>query len=117
MSKIPCHCEACHLHLSKPWIANIEPATQPRFENVDGCKHKLLLGDCNKWYFIQMEQCTSIHAGYHKFMDVEANTFRGKLIETVAHKIVMEIEMGKIEAINIDNGDAPDGYYLVEWVS
>ena len=113
--RIPCHCQGCRNQIKKEWVTGLEPKKQPRFQmNDDDCKYKKLLGDINKWYFIEMKQRTAEDSGYKPFMDEEADLFRGEIEEFLADEMAEKITVGNIGAIAVDD-DSTDGYYLVQW--
>ena len=76
MRRIPCHCQHCRMNLRLPWKLNVEPQKQPRFQLSQHCKYKDILGEENRWYFPTLEQRTKNDAGFHKFMNDEADRMR-----------------------------------------
>ena len=113
---IPCHCQACKSQLSKEWVTGVEPHDQPMFQNDDtSCKYHKIFQGSNKWYFIKLSQKEEKDAGWHKYMDDEADYFREELQEYVADLTAPLIKVGGIGAVATKNKDTPDGYYLVQW--
>ena len=53
--RIPCSCVACTYMLDKPWISDILPTKQARYQPVTNCNYCPVLGSYNNWDIIDLK--------------------------------------------------------------
>ena len=54
LKHIPCNYNACDETISLPWKHCMPAEEQPRFAMAEDCFLKLILGDSNRWYIVQI---------------------------------------------------------------
>lgn len=89
--RIPCLCAACKRTLKLGWRSGISLEMQPRFQKVQQCKLKSVLGDENGWFFPELKQRTRLDANWEEFTDDEADLMRSDLWEHLTAEMVSEI--------------------------
>jgi hypothetical protein len=117
--RMPCLCEHCMFQLNHPWDPTIQdPKDQPMFQNNPNCEFHCVMGELNDWKFITVEPAKkrNRHGQMVPQEDPEQlEKICQEALESIAMRTSMEIEPGGYGAINADEEDAPDGFYLVKW--
>jgi hypothetical protein len=77
-----------------------------------------VMGDLNNWHFITVEPATKKNSRGEKVADEDPEQLQSlhqEALTSIAMKTSMEINVDGFGAINADEEDAPDGFYLVQW--
>jgi hypothetical protein len=113
--RIPCLCKNCktQLEFGSKWDRKEKDAKKQRMflkpEKGD-CYFAPIMGALNDWCIITVDEKTE--GGVD--VEEENEIVQCALTRLSNHEATM-IQKGKFGAINSDEGDAPDGFYMVTW--
>ena len=108
LRQIPCNCNACDEIIRLPWDDGISAEMQNRFQTVEHCFFRSILGDANRWHVVKIKESAAGDAE-------EADETRYDVLQHVTAAVGKSIVVNEIGAISTGDEDATDGYYLVEF--
>ena len=109
LRRVPCNCEACDTMIRKPWKPGLDDyRKQPRFQNVDNCYFSSVLGDENRWHFVNMYPSKK-----HDHDDEQQEHYEA--LQHITALVADEIEVGNVGAVVTSDTECKEGYYLVEF--
>ena len=110
LRRVPCNCNACDISIRKEWDGTKTKSQQPRFQMVEQCRFKSILGDYNKWYIVNIVESKT---GDHD----DAEKGRRDILYHLTSFVGSEIKIGNVGAISTSDEKEKDGYYLLEFTS
>jgi hypothetical protein len=117
--RVPCVCDSCLAQLESKCATNVDPTTQPRFQEAAGCFFEHIVGDLNAWNTFTVLLQTVKDKVTKEWVE---QAFMVPIVEKVlrsgltvrADAIEEEIKVGGYGAIGSD-GD--EGFFLIQFTS
>lgn len=113
--RVPCPCDNCKAQLKQPWEMDVDPKDQPMFQNMDDCDYSAVMGDLNKWHFLEIEPKKDKANPWGEEQDREVNMIKQDGLTAMESKVSSQVEIGKFGAIDTTDPEAKDGVYIVQW--
>ena len=109
MRRIPCPCKACDSTLRLDWVVGTDPDEQPRFQSVEHCQYRKVLGSRNEWDIVTLKDAPN---GSN---DDDIDIAKASVLVSLSSNIYDNIEVGQYGALVTVDENARDGYFIIEW--